>query len=76
MRQKTMFIVNMLAVLFLSNVPTAPARYSLDPQSAPSKFYSAFSFPDLRKRFLMPRCLRRGWMNQLGCGFDARAQAN
>jgi hypothetical protein len=28
----------------------------------------------LRKRFLMPRCLRRGWLNHLECGFDARAQ--
>ena len=29
---------------------------------------------DLRKRFLMPRCLRRGWMNHLGSGFDAHCQ--
>jgi hypothetical protein len=28
----------------------------------------------LRKRFLMPRRLRRGWMNHLARGFDARAQ--
>jgi hypothetical protein len=28
----------------------------------------------LRKRFSMPRCLRRGWLNHLECGFDARAQ--
>ncbi len=26
----------------------------------------------LRKRFLVPRCLRRGWMNHRECGFDAR----
>jgi len=30
----------------------------------------------LRKRFLMPRCLRRGWMNHLGEGSMPDAKMN
>jgi hypothetical protein len=37
-------------------------------------FPTLLPFTFLRKGFLMPRCLRRGWMNHLGRGFDARAQ--